>query len=85
MARYFLHLRDGASELLDLDGIECSDAEALRRAVLANARDTMGNEVKSTGMLDLRYRIDAEDEAGSIVHSLAFTQAVKVMSCSKLK
>ena len=38
MARYFFHLRDGTDELLDPDGIECADMEALRQAVLHSAR-----------------------------------------------
>lgn len=80
MARFFLHLRDGTSELLDPDGIDCTDMESVRQAVLLSARDTLGNDVKANGMMDLRYRIDAEDDAGSVVHSLPFVQAVQIIS-----
>jgi hypothetical protein len=47
--------------------------------VLTGARDVISNDVKSAGVMDLRYRIDAEDRAGEIVHSLAFADAVKII------
>jgi hypothetical protein len=79
MPRFYLHLRDGTDETLDPDGSEFADMEALRRAALAGARDVMGNEVKSGGIMDLRYRIDAENEAGEVVYSLPFKHAVNII------
>jgi hypothetical protein len=32
------------------------------------------------GVIDLRFRIDAVDAAGSIVHTLPFDQAVEIIS-----
>ena len=80
MPRFFLHLRDEGSELLDEDGVTCRDMDVLHKAVLENARDTLAHGVKDAGVLDLRYRIDAEDDAGSLVYSLPFRQAVEVLS-----
>jgi hypothetical protein len=79
MTRYFLHLRDGTDELLDPEGAEFADMEAVKRAALAGARDVMGNEVKSGGVMDLRYRIDVETQAGEIVYSLPFKHAVNII------
>ena len=79
MSRYFLHLRDGTDELLDPEGSFFDDLEQLRTAVLAGARDVMANELKSAGTVDLRYRIDAEDENGNIVFSLPFADAAHIV------
>ena len=78
MTRYFLHLRDGSDEVLDPDGIEFKDIESLRLAVMKNARDTIAGDVQN-GLVDFRYRIDAENEAGQVVYSLPFKHAVNVI------
>jgi hypothetical protein len=78
MARYFLHLRDGTDFLLDEEGQEFADAEALRSAVLASARCIMAGDMGG-GVIDLRCRIEAEDEAGDVAYSLAFVDAVTIM------
>jgi len=79
MPRYFLHLRDGTDEVLDDEGIEFDDIEALKKAVLHSARDIMGNELRSGGVVDLRYRIDAENEEGQVAYSLPFRHAVNII------
>lgn len=78
MTRYFLHLRDGSDEVLDPDGIEFKDMDTLRLAVMKNARDTIAGDVQN-GLVDLRYRIDAENEAGQVVYSLPFKHAVNII------
>ena len=79
MPRYFLHLRDGSEETLDRDGSTYPDAESLRRAVLFNARDLISGDVRN-GLIDFRFRIDAEDESGAVVYSLPFRHAVNVIT-----
>ena len=79
MARYYFHLRDGTDEVLDEEGREFSTMEALRKAVLDGARDVMGSELKSGGVIDLRYRIDAETDAREVVYSLPFGHAVNII------
>ena len=78
MPRYFMHLRDGSEELLDPEGIECATLDALRKSVLLAARDLMAGDVHE-GVLDFRFRIDAEDSTVTIVYSLAFKHAVNVI------
>lgn len=78
MARYFLHLRDSADELLDLEGVELPDLEAVREKVLASARDVIAGDVRN-GIIDLRYRIEAANEEGEIVYSLPFKHAFSII------
>lgn len=81
MSRYYLQLRNHASEMLDPDGTECFDTGSLRNVVLVNARDIIAGDVKN-GVLDLSFRIDAEDASGVLVHSLPFADAIVIASIS---
>ena len=47
-------------------------------AALMMARDTMSHDLR-TGRLELKYRIDVHDEAGELVHSQSFTDAVEIV------
>lgn len=76
MARYFLHLRDGADEILDPEGVELPES-AIVGTVLASARDCIAGDAHR-GEIDLRYRIDVHDESGKLVHSLPFAKAVTI-------
>lgn len=78
MPRYFMHLVDSSDMLLDPDGTEMP-AEAVARAALMAARDCMAGDVRN-GELDLRYRIEVQDERGEVVHTLPFADAVTVRS-----
>lgn len=81
MARYYFHLRDGSDHILDPVGIELTDLEAAVVVALRAARDSLSNDIKG-GSLDLRYRIDVENEGGSVVHSLPFRDAFEVTSAA---
>src|SRR5688500_2968315 len=78
VARYFLHLRDGTEQILDPEGLEFGTIEAVRKAVLVSARDLMPGDIRE-GVIDLRFRIDVEDEGGEIVYSLPFKHAVNII------
>ncbi len=78
MARYFMNLRDGTEELLDPEGTEYGSLDELRKAVLASVRDLMAGDVHG-GVIDFRFRIDAEDAEGRIVYSLPFKHAVNII------
>jgi hypothetical protein len=78
MAQYFMHLRDSIDELLDPEGTDFADLDALKLAVLVNARDLIAGDLRN-GLIDLRYRIDAEDELGNIVYSLPFRHAFSII------
>jgi hypothetical protein len=78
MNRYFMHLRDGVDETLDPEGLEYDDIESLRTAVLFAARDLLAGDIRN-GIVDLRFRIDAEDESGAIVYTLPFRHALSII------
>ena len=78
MARYYMHLRDGTEQILDPEGLEYPSVEALRKAVLIGARDLMTGDVRE-GVIDFRFRIDAEDEGGVIIYSLPFKHAINII------
>jgi hypothetical protein len=78
MHLYFMHLRDSTDELLDPDGLLLPD-DAVAGAALTAARDCMAHDLRS-GRLDLRYRIEVEDEAGEIVHTLHFAEAFEMVT-----
>jgi hypothetical protein len=82
MARYYMQLRDGTEHLLDPDGIESADLDELKKKVLIAVRGLMSEDIKG-GVVDLRFRIDAEDREGIIVYTLAFAEAVKIIPDDK--
>jgi hypothetical protein len=79
MPRFYFHLRDHSDETLDPEGHEMADIAEVRQAVMRSARDVIGGSLTREGIVDLRYRIDAEDEGGKIVYSLPFQNAVSII------
>jgi hypothetical protein len=77
MTRFYFHLR-GSDELLDTDGV-LATVDELRSIALRAARDVMCGDVRR-GTLDLRLRIDVEAEAGMIILSLPFHEAISVVA-----
>jgi hypothetical protein len=77
MALYFLHLRDGTDELLDDEGIELSES-AVAGAALTSARDCIAGDAHR-GRIELKYRIEVENERGEVVHTLPFEEAVTIV------
>ncbi len=78
MARYFMHLRDGTEQILDPEGLEFASVDAVRKATLIAARDLMTGDVRA-GVIDFRFRIDVEDEAGAVVYTLPFKHALSII------
>jgi hypothetical protein len=78
MTRYFMNLRDSSEELLDPEGIDYESLDALRKAVLATVRDLMCGDMRN-GLIDFRFRVDAEDADGVIVYTLPFQHAVNII------
>lgn len=78
MARYFMHLRNGIDEVLDPEGVELSDIDAVRKKVMTAARDILVGDLRN-GVVDLRYRVDAENEGGEVIYTLAFKNAFSII------
>lgn len=77
MPRYLLHLRDGVDELLDPDGVNMP-ADAVPGFALHAARDCIAGDVMN-GRIELKYRIDVEDDDGNVVHSVSFADAIEIV------
>jgi hypothetical protein len=73
-----MQLRDGTDHLLDAEGLEYADIDALKKKVLVAVRELISEDVKG-GVIDLRFRIDAEDRDGVIVYTLDFANAVNII------
>ena len=73
-----MQLRDGSNELLDPDGLEYADIDILKKEVLVAVRELIGADVKG-GVVDLRFRIDAENREGVIVYTLGFAKALDII------
>jgi hypothetical protein len=82
VTRYYMQLRDGTDHLLDPDGIEYADLDELRKKVLVAVRDLISGDVMN-GVVDMRFRIDAEDRDGVIVYTLGFAEAVRIIPDDK--
>jgi hypothetical protein len=82
VARYYMQLRDGTDHLLDPEGIEYADIDDLKKKVLIAVRDLISGDV-TNGVIDLRFRIDAEDRDGMIVYTLGFAEAVRIIPDDK--
>jgi hypothetical protein len=74
MARYSMHLRDGTENFVDPHAVEFPSLKALTVAVLVTACDLLKRDA-GEGMLDGRFRIDAQDELGAIVYSVELDDA----------
>ena len=70
MPLYFFHLREGGEVLLDGDGREFDNVDAVAKAALVEARD---------GRIVLDKYIDVENDFGGIVHRLSFADAIEIV------
>ena len=79
MVRYYFHLHDGVERLLDPQGADVDDPAQLARMALKEARAVVAQEALE-GEINLRQRIEIEDEGGNLIHSLSFADAVRIVS-----
>lgn len=77
MPLYFFHLTDGEDTLIDAEGLELRGVEEAKATALLQARDIVSHEALK-GSIDLAQRIEVRDEAGAIVCSINFEDAVSV-------
>ncbi len=77
MARYFFHLHECGTATLDHDGLDRDSLDGVRSEALRAAREVMCAEV-AEGELCLACYIEVHDEAGEIVMTVPFKEAVIV-------
>lgn len=78
MARYHLHVHCDDRVAEDEDGIECFNLEAAREEALKGARSILADDMMR-GQIDLRGRIDIADDTDSVVETIRFEDAVKIV------
>jgi hypothetical protein len=76
MAVYYFHLCDGIDVLLDAEGREL-ERDAIPAAAMAEARAIVAADAIA-GHIRLDQNIDVHDAAGTVVHRVAFEDAVHV-------
>ncbi|MFL6788299.1 MAG: DUF6894 family protein [Sphingomicrobium sp.] len=77
IALYFFHLRDGGDTLLDSEGCEIGEPAEIGGHALKEARAMISQDALG-GRIMLNQYIDVRNEAGKLIHQLAFRDAVKV-------
>jgi hypothetical protein len=79
VARFHFHVTNGLGVTEDEEGRELADLDEARREAIKGVRSIISEEVKE-GSLDLRGRIDVADPAGRVLLTIAFIEAVQVVS-----
>ena len=75
--RYYFHLLNGVDVLLDPEGRDLENLEAVKSVALREVRMLISHEALS-GVLDLNQRLEIRDEADTVVHRLEFAEAVSI-------
>jgi hypothetical protein len=75
MAQYFFHLHNGHDVLLDSEGMMLDGIEAVTVQALKEARSLISHDVLE-GCVNLHQSIEVEAPVGTVVHRLAFVDAV---------
>lgn len=78
MPIYYFHLRNGDDVLLDPEGQRLDVQSSVELAALLQARGLISQDALD-GRIDLAYHLDVEDEAGLVVHSLPFSDAIEIV------
>ena len=73
--RYYFHLRESESYVVDDEGLELIDTAAVLAAATAGARSVIAGEAMQ-GKLPLHASIEVDDETGRRVLELPFREAV---------
>lgn len=77
MPRYYFHLFNDV-DAPDNEGLDLLDLVEARRHAGNQARFTAGETVKLKGTIDLRHRIDIEDQQGNVLDTVRFGDVVAV-------
>ena len=78
MPRYHFNLHNGLGPLADEEGRELSDLGAARAEGLKCARAMIAEDILG-GRLDLTGRIEVTDDAGSLLLTITFAEAVETI------
>jgi hypothetical protein len=77
VALYYFHLSDGHQALIDPEGREVADFSMISDLALKEARAMISQDALG-GRIMLNQYIEVRDDAGKLVHQLAFRDAVTI-------
>jgi hypothetical protein len=77
MARYFLHIHNSHGAAEDDEGLDANSLSEAREQAVSGIRSLIASEA-ANGEINFRGRIDISDEAGKLLLSVPFTDAVSV-------
>jgi hypothetical protein len=77
MPRYFLHIHNSHGGAEDDEGLEANSLSEAREKAVAGIRSLIASEA-GNGEINFKGRIDISDEAGKLLLSVPFADAVKV-------
>ncbi len=78
MPRFHLNLYNRAGASRDEEGLELPDLDSARAAAIDGIRSLASEEVRR-GRLDLAGRVEILDEAGTLLATIAFAEAVEIL------
>ncbi|TPG56358.1 DUF6894 family protein [Sphingomonas glacialis] len=79
MPIFHIHIINQHSDCPDPEGHDLIDLEVARRVAIAGVREFLAHEIVKKGMLDLRGRVNIEDDEGVILASFPFDDAINVV------
>jgi hypothetical protein len=77
--RYFFHVVD-VFDITDDEGADLPDLPAARGRAIASARVLMCETLQQDGRITLHHRIDIEDDEHKVVGSVAFEDAIDILT-----
>jgi hypothetical protein len=77
MPRYYLHIHNGTGFTRDEEGEEFSGRDGAYEGALVGIRSLLAADLER-GEIDLNGRIEIADDAGTIVRTVPFQDAVEV-------
>lgn len=79
MAKYHLHLINAHLDAGDEEGHDLPSLAAARAKAIEGVRDFLASELRQ-GKLDLRGRIDIEDETGAVLMTIPFADTISILT-----
>jgi hypothetical protein len=77
MPVYHLHLINARVDAEDTEGLDLPSLDVARAKAIEGIRGFLGHEVMM-GKLDLRGRIDIENDSGGVLATIPFGEAVTI-------
>jgi hypothetical protein len=77
MARYFLHIHNSHGSAEDDEGLEAKSLSEAREKAVAGIRSLLSAEA-ANGEMNLKGRIDISSEAGELLLSVPFSEAITI-------